>query len=211
MKKKFVLMIAIVLVATTVCALLVGCAPKTPADFMEKWSNSSTKAIINDKLTVQITENAAFSKIILDDKGEKYQVSYMVMNGEKIDVYLGYKASADAKMGWEAETLTKEEFEEYFNVEFTDFTNMMKAQYAKVIDELNKVFADNFTKEKGVYVGNKDTDYEGTTIKITAKEMIMTEKIDEEKSEEFKFVIGCDEIVIPDDAKEALAKTEGKK
>lgn len=199
MKKKFVLMIAIVLVAATACALLVGCAPKTPADFMEKWSNSSTKAIINDKLTVQITENAAFSKIILDDKGEK------------IDVYLGYKASADAKMGWEAGTLTKEEFEEFFNVEFTDFTTMMKDQYAKVIDELNKVFADNFTKEKGVYVGNKDTDYEGTTIKITAKEMIMTEKIDEEKSEEIKFVIGCDEIVIPDEAKEALAKTEGNK
>ena len=80
-------------------------------------------------------------------------------------------SSADAKMGWEAGTLTKEEFEEFFNVEFTDFTTMMKDQYAKVIDELNKVFADNFTKEKGVYVGNKDTDYEGTTIKITAKEM----------------------------------------
>ena len=35
MKKKFVLIIAIVLVAATACALLVGCAPKTPADFME--------------------------------------------------------------------------------------------------------------------------------------------------------------------------------
>ncbi len=36
MKKKFVLMIAIVLVAATACALLVGCAPKTPVDFMDK-------------------------------------------------------------------------------------------------------------------------------------------------------------------------------
>lgn len=211
MKKKFVLIIAIVLVAATACALLVGCAPKTPADFMEKWVNNSSKAIINDKVTVQINGDIAYAKVIQDESGEKYQISYMEVNGDNINMYIGYKTGADAKLIWQAETLTKEKYENYFGVEFTDLTTMMKEQYAKVMDQLNKDFADNFTKEKGVYVGNKDTDYEGTTIKITAKEMIMTEKIDEEKSEEIKFVIGCDEIVIPDEAKEALAKTEGNK
>ena len=50
------------------------------------------------------------------------------MNGEKIDVYLGYKASADAKMGWEAGTLTKEEFEEFFNV-----TNLISSDFSSSI------------------------------------------------------------------------------
>lgn len=211
MKKKFVLMIAIVLVVATACALLVGCAPKTPADFMEKWANNSSKAIINDNLTVQINGDIAYSKVIQDESGEKYQVSYMEVNGDNINFYIGYKTGADAKLIWQAETLTKEKYKDYFGAEFTDLTSMIKEQYAKVMDKISEEFEANFTKEKGVYVGNKDTDYEGIAIKLSAKEMVMTKQVSDNKVEEVKYVIGCDAIVIPDEAKEALAKTEGNK
>ena len=59
------LIIAIVLVAATACALLVGCAPKTPVDFMDKWLDSNNKAMVMGDTEISIYGNVALKNVYI--------------------------------------------------------------------------------------------------------------------------------------------------
>ena len=201
MKKKFVLMIAIVLVAATACALLVGCAPKTPVDFMDKWLDSNNKAMVMGDTEISIYGNVAMAKT---KKGDLESVSYTEITDDSINMYSS--RVVDGKTTWSAFSMTKAEFKEMYKLETDDVTmnDVLKSSIEFDKDDY-KDFEKNFTKENGVYVGNAGTEFEGVSITIAAKEMTISMTMGETKVEA-TYKIGCDKIEISQEAKDALVK-----
>ena len=188
MKKKFVLVIAIVLIAVTTCVLLVGCAPKSPTDFLDKWLSSNSKSMKSGDTVISIYGNVAVSKS-------------KVGNGDTLNMYNG--RNQNGKMVWSKSSMTMQEVKEMFHLEedLKNISDIFKFQMDLNPDEF-KDFDKDFTKKDGVFVGNEDGKFKGTTIKLSAKEMVVTVG-EGEKAVITTYTIGCDKISIPDEAKNA--------
>ncbi len=198
MKKKLVLIIAIVLVAVTACVMLVGCAPKNPSDFMEKWLNSNSKSFKLGEMEVSIYGNISYgvSKI-----GDNEYISYTEIDGDNVITYSG--VTVDGKTTWTKKTVTKAAMKEMLGLDkdFESLNDILMQQTGVSADDL-KDFEEKSTKKDGVYVGNEDTDWEGITIKLSSKEMVITEG-EGEGARVYTFTIGAKKITIPQEAKDA--------
>lgn len=198
MKKKFVLVIAIVLIAVTACVLLVGCAPKSPTDFLDKWLSSNSKSMKSGDTVISIYGNVAVSK---SKVGNEEFVSYTELDGDNLNMYNG--RNHNGKMVWAKSSMTMKEVKEMFRLEedIKNISDIFKLQM-EISPEEFKDFDKNFTKKDGVFVGNEDGEFKGTTIKLSAKEMVVTIG-DGDKAVVTTYTIGCDKISIPDEAKNA--------
>lgn len=198
MKKKLVLVIAIVLVAVTACVLLVGCAPKNPSDFLEKWFDSNSKYMNMGNVEIGIYGNIAYTKTKINDK-EYY--GYMEIDGDNIISYSG--AEVDGKVAWTKKTMTKAQAKEMLHLEADiESINDIIKQQMEFSSEDFKDFDKNFTKKDGVYVGNEETDLEGVKVKLSNKEMVLT-FTEGETEITCTLGIGYDKITIPKEAKDA--------
>lgn len=198
MKKKFVLVIAIVLIAVTACVLLVGCAPKSPTDFLDKWLSSNSKSMKSGDTVISIYGNVAVSK---SKVGSEEFVSYTELDGDNLNMYNG--RNHNGKMVWAKSSMTMKEVKEMFRLEedIKNISDIFKLQM-EISPEEFKDFDKNFTKKDGVFVGNEDGEFKGTTIKLSAKEMVVTIG-DGDKAVVTTYTIGCEKISIPDEAKNA--------
>lgn len=198
MKKKFVLVIAIVLIAVTTCVLLVGCAPKSPTDFLDKWLSSNSKSMKSGDTVISIYGNVAVSKSKI---GNEEFVAYTELDGDTLNMYNG--RNQNGKMVWSKSSMTMQEVKEMFHLEedLKNISDIFKFQMDLNPDEF-KDFDKDFTKKDGVFVGNEDGKFKGTTIKLSAKEMVVTVG-EGEKAVITTYTIGCDKISIPDEAKNA--------
>lgn len=198
MKKKLVLVVAIVLVAVTACVLLVGCAPKNPSDFLDKWFDCNSKYMKAGNIEVGINGNIAYTKTKINDK-EIY--AYMEIDGDNVINYNG--AEIDGKIVWTKKTMTKAEAKEMLKLD-TDIENIndIIKEQMEFSSEDFKDFDKNFTKKDGVYVANEGTDLEGVTVKLSSKEMAVT-FTEGETEVTITLGIGYDKITIPKEAKDA--------
>ena len=198
MKKKFVLVIAIVLIAVTACVLLVGCAPKSPTDFLDKWLSSNSKSMKSGDTVISIYGNVAVSK---SKVGNEEFVSYTELDGDNLNMYNG--RNQNGKIVWSKSSMTMKEVKEMFRLEedIKNISDIFKLQM-EISPEEFKDFDKNFTKKDGVFVGNEDGEFKGTTIKLSAKEMVVTIG-DGDKAVVTTYTIGCEKISIPDEAKNA--------
>ncbi|MDE6967950.1 MAG: hypothetical protein K2P12_04750 [Clostridia bacterium] len=198
MKKKLVLVVAVMLIVVAACALLVGCAPKNPADFMDKWLDSNAKYMKMAGVEVGINGNISVSKAKI---GDNESISYTEISGDNIITYTGVKVGETTT--WTKKTMTKAEAKEMLGLkeDIKSINDIIKSQIDFDADDF-KDFDKNYTKKDGVYVGNKDTEFEGITIKMTSKEMTITMGEGEEKIEVI-YKIGYEKISIPKEAKEA--------
>jgi len=109
----------------------------------------------------------------------------------------------NGKMVWSKSSMTMQEVKEMFHLEedLKNISDIFKFQMDLNPDEF-KDFDKDFTKKDGVFVGNEDGKFKGTTIKLSAKEMVVTVG-EGEKAVITTYTIGCDKISIPDEAKNA--------
>ena len=198
MKKKLVLVIAIVLVAVTACVVLAGCAPKNPSDFLEKWFDSNSKYMNMGNIEIGINGNIAYTKTKINDKD---YYSYIEIDGDNVISYSG--VVADNKIVWTKKTMTKAQAKEMLRLDkdIESINDIIKGQMEFSSEDF-KDFDKNFTKKDGVYIANENTDLEGVTIKLSTKEMIMT-FTEGELEVTYTLGIGYDKITIPKEAKDA--------
>lgn len=134
MKKKLVLVVAVVLIAITACACLAGCVPNRPDKFVGNWIISEKKGVEMGNTLFGIAGGKMISKLndenqtIFEDKGTEFNV-YTCVDGN-----------------WKAVSMTKEEAEK--NDTYKDIKKAMENEdVQKVIKNIQDSFEKNFTKE----------------------------------------------------------------
>lgn len=136
MKKKLVLVVAVVLVAITACACLAGCIPNRPDRFIGTWLASDKKGVrVGDNIEFAIYGGKMIAKFgeenqtIFEEKGDKFNV---------------YTCVAGA---WTAASMTKEEAEK--NESYKEMQSYLKdnEDVKMMADYLQKEFEQNFTKD----------------------------------------------------------------
>ncbi|MDE6967775.1 MAG: hypothetical protein K2P12_03870 [Clostridia bacterium] len=186
MKKKLVLVVAVVLIAITACALLVGCVPNRPDKFMATWVKSNNKAMSVGVGDATLETGIDGNKIIVKTNDEN-QTIFEEAKG-KLNIYVCLAGK------WTAETveLTDEKAEDYKKTkeEFTKTPESMKA--------IEEEFDKNFEKKDGKWVGKGIYSIVSFTIKGNELTMEVAEmKIPTKMILNYK-------ISIPSEAKAAL-------
>ena len=135
MKKKLVLVVAVVLIAITACACLAGCVPNRPDKFVGNWVISDKKGIESGDTTFGISGGKLIMKLnddnqtIFEEKGTEFNV---------------YTCTAGT---WNAVSMSKEEAEKNDNYKkIKEALENEKVQ--EVIGYLEESFEDNFEKDK---------------------------------------------------------------
>ena len=204
MKKKVVLVIAIALITVTMCVMLVGCSPKNPVDFLDKWEKAEAKAYYTASAECLINGDT----LIIKDKsiaGSEYTYIYEIV-GDKFNCYMGIKEGSSPVV-WEATTGSLSEYKEENGEDFT----LMKVIETLVgnPEELKEIIGDVFDKsfaKKDEWYHSISEDLGEFYIKLSGKEMIIKEDLNSKKDYDMKYVIGCDKLEIPAQAKNALKK-----
>ncbi len=175
-----------------------GLCTKSPTDFLDKWLSSNSKSMKSGDTVISIYGNVAVSK---SKVGNEEFVSYTELDGDNLNMYNG--RNQNGKMVWAKSSMTMKEVKEMFHLEedLKNISDIFKLQM-EISPEEFKDFDKNFTKKDGVFVGNEDGEFKGTTIKLSAKEMVVTIG-DGDKAVITTYTIGCDKISIPDEAKNA--------
>lgn len=204
MKKKVVLFVAIILVAVTACALLVGCAPANPDKFMEKFIESDSKAYYMGKDMCY-----ALDGDIMMETSDEDSASYYELSGDEVICYSGYKDGD--KFEWRVSKMNKEEFagevgldkfesmKKCFNV-YTRLESAKPEDNDKV--EATVDYKKDFEKKDGWLVGKEGTPSAGMAYKISSKEMLVKMDFESEAEFDVKAVIGH-KLTIPAEAKAA--------
>lgn len=138
MKKKLVLVVAIVLVAITACACLAGCVPSRPDKFVESWAKSGNKAMVVMGQEIGINGN----KIIVKTNDEN-----MIIYEEKSDSLNVYTCALGK---WTAVSIemTKEEAKQY-----KELKEGFKSDKVDGFETVQNDFEKNFEKKDGKWVG----------------------------------------------------------
>lgn len=224
MKKKFVLFVAVVLIAVATCVSLVACTSVTPDDFMTKWLSAEKKTVVTNtierhdneydgyefipvertylfdgsliKITTTKTETDSEGKETKMTKTEIYEIS-----GNNVNFYTCYPTD-DGNGEWEAYC---EEIEEDYNATISRMFQQL-VDYHEAVTELdNEMFKKDFVKKEGWYVAKypyKAYGYVG--IKFEKDALLIKNDIDSKIDFNAKYAIGCDAISIPAEAKTAL-------
>ena len=225
MKKRLFLIIAVIMIAITSCAMLVACKDdnggedsntktniaESPTAFIEQWNALESNKYFKDYTDVVL---GASGNIVINDAGN-FKIYFEVPEKDKLNVYT-LRSGA-----WTRESY--DNFEDiYYKYKYqlsglTELKNVSPfvntaAEYAKMLG-LDK-FEKNCTKADNVYTGNAGTVFEKVKITITEKDLtaVVPSNFDledydpnEEDVEmlEFKFGIGYNAITIPEEAKNA--------
>lgn len=225
MKKRLFLIIAVIMIAITSCAMLVACKDdnggedsntktniaESPTAFIEQWNALESNKYFKDYTDVVL---GASGNIVINDAGN-FKIYFEVPEKDKLNVYT-LRSGA-----WTRESY--DNFEDiYYKYKYqlsglTELKNVSPfvntaAEYAKMLglDQFEK----NCTKADNVYTGNAGTVFEKVKITITEKDLtaVVPSNFDledydpnEEDVEmlEFKFGIGYNAITIPEEAKNA--------
>ncbi len=225
MKKRLFLIIAVIMIAITSCAMLVACKDdnggedsntktniaESPTAFIEQWNALESNKYFKDYTDVVL---GASGNIVINDAGN-FKIYFEVPEKDKLNVYT-LRSGA-----WTRESY--DNFEDiYYKYKYqlsglTELKNVSPfvntaAEYAEMLG-LDK-FEKNCTKADNVYTGNAGTVFEKVKITITEKDLtaVVPSNFDledydpnEEDVEmlEFKFGIGYNAITIPEEAKNA--------
>ena len=225
MKKRLFLIIAVIMIAITSCAMLVACKDdnggedsntktniaESPTAFIEQWKALESNKYFKDYTDVVL---GASGNIVINDAGN-FKIYFEVPEKDKLNVYT-LRSGA-----WTRESY--DNFEDiYYKYKYqlsglTELKNVSPfvntaAEYAEMLG-LDK-FEKNCTKADNVYTGNAGTVFEKVKITITEKDLtaVVPSNFDledydpnEEDVEmlEFKFGIGYNAITIPEEAKNA--------
>ena len=225
MKKRLFLIIAVIMIAITSCAMLVACKDdnggedsntktniaESPTAFIEQWNALESNKYFKDYTDVVL---GASGNIVINDAGN-FKIYFEVPEKDKLNVYT-LRSGA-----WTRESY--DNFEDiYYKYKYqlsglTELKNVSPfvntaAEYAEMLglDQFEK----NCTKADNVYTGNVGTVFEKVKITITEKDLtaVVPSNFDledydpnEEDVEmlEFKFGIGYNAITIPEEAKNA--------
>lgn len=225
MKKRLFLIIAVIMIAITSCAMLVACKDdnggedsntktniaESPTAFIEQWNALESNKYFKDYTDVVL---GASGNIVINDAGN-FKIYFEVPEKDKLNVYT-LRSGA-----WTRESY--DNFEDiYYKYKYqlsglTELKNVSPfvntaAEYAEMLglDQFEK----NCTKADNVYTGNAGTVFEKVKITITEKDLtaVVPSNFDLEDYDpneedvrmlEFKFGIGYNAITIPEEAKNA--------
>lgn len=225
MKKRLFLIIAVIMIAITSCAMLVACKDdnggedsntktniaESPTAFIEQWNALESNKYFKDYTDVVL---GASGNIVINDAGN-FKIYFEVPEKDKLNVYT-LRSGA-----WTRESY--DNFEDiYYKYKYqlsglTELKNVSPfintaAEYAEMLglDQFEK----NCTKADNVYTGNAGTVFEKVKITITEKDLTVVvpsnfdlEDYDPNEEDvemlEFKFGIGYNAITIPEEAKNA--------
>lgn len=143
MKKKILIAVAVMLVAVTACAMLVGCAPSTPDKFMETFvkkggvsiDGESVNGIVGDKFIMKVNEK---NQTILEKKGDKVNMYICVLGI--------WTATTIDLSKLEAETDFGNPFEDMENIKDEDIEKMISTTFGLAEGEK---FKDKYEKKDG--------------------------------------------------------------
>ena len=215
MKKRLFLIIAVIMIAITSCAMLVACKDdnggedsntktniaESPTAFIEQWNALESNKYFKDYTDVVL---GASGNIVINDAGN-FKIYFEVPEKDKLNVYT-LRSGA-----WTRESY--DNFEDiYYKYKYqlsglTELKNVSPfvntaAEYAEMLglDQFEK----NCTKADNVYTGNVGTEKDLTAV-VPSNFDLEDYDPNEEDVEmlEFKFGIGYNAITIPEEAKNA--------
>lgn len=194
MKKKLVLVVAIVLIAITACACLVGCVPNRPDKYIGSWISSKHKAAVVDLGILGKTEFGIDGTKLQAKAGDKLLVIFEE-KGDKLNMYV---KTGDT---WTASSITVEDAKKDKNGAY--YEQIKKALNSDDAKESYKTMQEKFTElyeEKDGWWSLK-ADPTGLTpaMKVDGKELKMKTALGEST-----MMILDYKITIPSEAKAAL-------
>ena len=225
MKKKLILLVAIMVLILAACSLLVACAPdadenggdngggndnqqevvyNTPQEFLDNFYLNSNNSII---YTQAMGDNTANTFIGMHGN------NFVMKNNDVVSSYFEFvnNSLVEYKLRngeWRVSTTTKEEIDAVIGeVGQNKYMNTLLIGYI-MNDSHIKLFMDsvkessNFEQKDGWYVGKESTNVKDFSYKIIKDELII--KFESSGvTATFTFKNGCEEIVIPADAKDS--------
>lgn len=169
MKKKLVLVVAVILIAVTACALLVGCVPNRPDKFVATWLKSKNKGAVVEmsipfigKISVEagIDGNKMSLKI-----GEDAQFIF-VNKSSKVVMYAGAKTGNEMK--WTSSEIEKDKADSNDNFnQINDILNDNEDVKA-LVEKLQNAFEENYTENDGWWSANGDV----TSYKVDGNKLL---------------------------------------
>lgn len=189
MKKKLVLVVAVVLIAITACACLVGCVPNRPDKFAGAWLTSKHKALViagmefgidGSKLQAKISDNLL---VIFEEKGDNLNM---------------YVKTGDA---WTAKGITVEEAKEDENGKYYEkIKESLNSDEAKQTAEtLQEKFTELYEEKDGWWSLKNDPTGLTGAMKVDGNDL----KVKVGKIETTTMILNY-KISIPSEAKAAL-------
>ncbi len=197
MKKKLVLVVAVILIAVTACALLVGCVPNRPDRFVGTWLKSNHKGAVVEISGVRNEVGIDGKKMSLYI--ENFMNFIIEEKSSKVNIYTGMYKPISKEWAWTAVTIEKTEADKDNNKQTIDSIFNDNADIKKLVEDLQTAFSENFTEKDGWWTANADTkDVVG--YKVEGNELLT--RIGEVQSP-LKLMLNY-KITIPAEAKEAL-------
>ena len=193
MKKKLVLVVAMILVAITACACLAGCVPNRPDKFLAAFIKSDHKGIVTGEAETGIDGNKIIVKV-----NDKNQTIYEETK-DKLNIYICIAGN------WTAESIAIDKVDNDYKELKESMTSEETPEQLKAISEN---FEENFEKDKEGWwkLKSKLADVAGMEFKIEGNEMLTKVKVIGLEGElSTQYVLNF-KISIPKEAKEALKK-----
>lgn len=200
MKKKLILVVAILIIVITAIALLVGCAPKNPTDYLKRFSKSNSKVVVKYDNNGIESCTAWSEKLIVLVNGTTINV--FEKDGDKVIYYCGFFESyirdGDIKVKWIEKNY--DGFQGYFNgaSDFSETVAYIENSFKEILI-LEKDLEEYFKKENGVYLGS-GADYDGMIIKINKNEMSIKYDANDSIECDLKFIFNL-KLELPADVK----------
>ena len=133
MKKKLVLVVAMILVAITACACLAGCVPNRPDKFLAAFIKSDHKGIVTGEAETGIDGNKIIVKV-----NDKNQTIYEETK-DKLNIYICIAGN------WTAESIAIDKVDNDYKELKESMTSEETPEQLKAISEN---FEENFEKDK---------------------------------------------------------------
>ncbi len=209
MKRRFVMVIAIVMVAIAMIMLLGGCGEKVanPSDFMGKWYKTDKKSCY-DGSGNEYYYNGNRVLFIYRDIENKYetQIIYEVLE-DRYNIYTGTSEGIE-EYEWTAESISFKDYEEMNEEEFDIRKLFARDCCPREIKELiepisEEILLSLFEEKEGWYTAVTEI-YDYVSIKVTEEELYVRLNNTATDEYDYKFVLDSKEIFIPDAAKETL-------
>lgn len=161
MKKKLVLVVAVVLLAITACACLAGCVPNRPDKYVGNWLISEKKGIEIGDTTFGISGGKMISK--LNDENQ----TIFEVKGTEFNVYTCVAGN------WTAVSMPKEEAEK--NETYKSINKAMENESVqKVVKHIQDSFEKSFTKEDEGWWNLKIAGINTCGAKVEGNKMLMS-------------------------------------
>ena len=217
MKKKILLCVAVMLIAVTAMAMLVGCSSSNPVDFIEKFTDADSLVFYNYEDEGHICVTAISGNIIMETM-EIDNIIERCIYYEWIDdnTMIHYVGGAELSDEWIVAKYTRENF--YLELPFATAKEFFGirlgiAEYVSdgTIDNVKFEFdKNNYEKKDGWFIGKKGVEVENTAYKINGNELLYQYEYKDKDYCDYKLVIGYDKISMPEKALQA-AKEKGYK